>query len=124
MDSSVMFSSIMPGLPGISIFCAAGGVGSCAHRVAAPTKETRRTGIVLPTFMEDSFVFALFHPGKLTAKPRPAELRGCATHGRPPPTEEMLQLSSHSFYGRAAGAGGRRRRRRPQAAAPVLHRRM
>ena len=46
-------------------------------------------------------------------------------HARaPPPTGEMLQLPSHSFYGRAAGAGGRRRRRRGRAPAPVPHRRM
>src|SRR5450830_556395 len=114
MDSSVMFSSIMPGLPGISIFCAAGGVGSCAQRVMAPTKETRRTGIVLPTFMEDSFVFAVFHPGKLTAKPRPAELRGSATHGRPHQQEKCCNCRATASTGvppvlaGAAGAVGRR----------------
>src|SRR5450759_1033056 len=60
MGSSIIFSSIMPALPGISIFCAAGGggVGCCAHRVTAPTKETRRAGIVLLTFLEGLLFFS------------------------------------------------------------------
>ena len=108
-----MFSSIMPGLPSISIFYAAGGVGSCAHRVMAPTKETRRTGIVLPTFMEESFVFAVFHPGKLTAKPRPAELRdaprtGAPTNRRNAAIAEPQLLRACRRCWRSAQAAGRR----------------
>src|SRR5450759_3121956 len=118
MGSSIIFSSIMPALPGISIFCEAGGVGCCANRVTAPTKEPRRIGIVLPTFIEDSFVFAVFHPGKLTAKPRPAELRGSATHGRPHQQEKCCNCRATASTGvppvLAVGAG-----RRPQAPALV-----